>query len=31
MLKYNFYVENMPTHQIPEIDNEAVNRVLGMV
>jgi len=21
LLKYNFYIENMPTHQIPEIDN----------
>jgi dynein heavy chain len=30
LLKYNFYVENMPTHQIPEIDNEEVNRMLGM-
>lgn len=31
LLKYNFYIENMPTHQIPEIDNNTVNRVLGMV
>lgn len=30
LLKYNFYVENMPTHQIPEIDNEEVNRILSM-
>lgn len=30
LLKYNFYVENMPTHQIPEIDNESVNRILSM-
>lgn len=30
LLKYNFYIENMPTHQIPEIDNDSVNRVLGM-
>jgi dynein heavy chain len=30
LIKYNYYVENMPTHQIPEIDNEQVNRVLGM-
>ena len=22
MIKYNFYVENMPTHQISEIDND---------
>jgi dynein heavy chain len=29
LLKYNFYIENMPTHQIPEIDNEAVNRILS--
>jgi dynein heavy chain len=21
LLKYHFYIENMPTHQIPEIDN----------
>lgn len=31
LLKYNFYVENMPTHQIPEINNDQVNRVLSMV
>ena len=30
LLKYNFYIENMPTHQIPEIDNNEVNRILGM-
>jgi dynein heavy chain len=30
LLKYNFYVENMPTHQIPEIDNDQVNRMLSM-
>jgi dynein heavy chain len=30
LLKYNFYIENMPTHQIPEIDNDQVNRMLGM-
>lgn len=30
LLKYNFYVENMPTHQIPEIENYKVNRILGM-
>jgi len=30
LLKYNFYIENMPTHQIPEIDNEEVNRILSM-
>jgi dynein heavy chain len=29
LLKYNFYIENMPTHQIPEIDNEEVNRILS--
>lgn len=22
LIKYNYYIENMPTHQIPEIDNE---------
>jgi len=30
LIKYNYYVENMPTHQIPEIDPEQVNRVLSM-
>jgi dynein heavy chain len=30
LLKYNFYIENMPTHQIPEIDNDEVNRILSM-
>jgi dynein heavy chain len=30
LLKYNFYVENMPTHEVPEIDNEEVSRILGM-
>lgn len=30
LIKYNFYIENMPTHQIPEIDNEEVNRILSM-
>jgi dynein heavy chain len=22
MIRYNYYIENMPTHQIPEVDNE---------
>jgi len=30
LIKYNYYIENMPTHQIPEIDNDQVNRVLSM-
>jgi len=30
LLKYNFYVENMPTHQIQEVDSNSVNRILGM-
>ena len=30
LLKYNFYIENMPTHQIPEIDNEEFNRIFNM-
>ncbi len=30
LLKYNFYVENMPTNKIPEIENEKVNRILSM-
>jgi len=28
MIKYNYYIENMPTHEIPEIDNEKVNKIL---
>ena len=31
LLKYHFYVANMPTHQIPELAHEKVNRVLAMV
>lgn len=30
LIKYNYYIENMPTHQIPEIDNYQVNRILSM-
>ena len=30
LIKYNYFIENMPTHQIPEVDNEKVNRVLAM-
>lgn len=30
LIKYNYYIENMPTHQIPEIDNEEVNRILNL-
>ena len=30
MIRYNYYIENMPTHQIPEVDNEQVNRVLSL-
>ena len=30
LIKYNYYIENMPTHQIPEIDNDQVNRVLSL-
>jgi dynein heavy chain len=30
LIKYNYYIENMPTHQIPEIDNDEVNRILSM-
>ena len=30
LMKYNYYIENMPTHQIPEIDNEEINRILGL-
>ena len=28
MIKYNYYIENMPAHEIPEIDNEKINRIL---
>lgn len=30
LIKYNYYIENMPKHQIPEIDNYQVNRILAM-
>lgn len=30
LMKYNYYVENMPKHQIPEIDAYQVNRILTM-
>ena len=30
LIKYNYYIENMPKHQIPEVDNDSVNRVLAM-
>lgn len=30
LIRYNYYIENMPTHQIPEIDNEQVNRMLSL-
>jgi dynein heavy chain len=30
LIKYNYYIENMPKHQIPDIENDQVNRVLGM-
>jgi dynein heavy chain, axonemal len=30
LIKYNYYIENMPKHQIPEIDNYQVNRMLTM-
>ena len=30
LIKYNYYIENMPKHQIPEIDNYQVNRILSM-
>lgn len=30
LIKYNYYVENMPKHQIPEIDAYQVNRILTM-
>lgn len=28
LIKYNYYIENMPTHEIPEIDNDKINRIL---
>jgi len=30
LIKYNYYIENMPKHQIPEIDNFQVQRILAM-
>lgn len=30
LLKYNFYIENMPTHSIQELENDKVNRILSM-
>jgi len=30
LIRYNYYIENMPTHQIPEIDNDQINRVLSL-
>lgn len=30
LIKYSYYIENMPKHQIPEIDNFQVNRILSM-
>ena len=30
LIKYKYYIENMPKHQIPEVDNYQVNRVLAM-
>lgn len=30
LIKYNYYIENMPKHQIPEVDVDQVNRVLSM-
>lgn len=28
MIKYNYYIENMPIHEIPELDHEKINRIL---
>ena len=28
LIKYHYYIENMPTHEIPEIDLQKVNRIL---
>lgn len=28
LIKYNYYIENMPTHEIPEIDSEKINKIL---
>jgi hypothetical protein len=30
LIKYSYYIENMPKHQIPEVDSNQVNRVLTM-
>jgi dynein heavy chain, axonemal len=28
LIKYNYYIENMPIHEIPELDHEKINRIL---
>lgn len=30
LIKYNYYIDNMPKHQIPEVDTNQTNRVLQM-
>jgi hypothetical protein len=30
LIKYNYYIDNMPKHQIPEVDPNQTNRVLQM-
>lgn len=28
LIKYNYYIENMPIHEIPELDHEKIDRIL---
>lgn len=28
LIRYNYYIENMPIHEIPELDHEKINRIL---
>lgn len=28
LIKYNYYIENMPTHEIPDLDHDKVSRIL---
>jgi dynein heavy chain len=30
LIKYNYFIDNMPTHEIPELDNDQINRVLSL-
>ena len=30
LIKYNYYIENMPTHEIPDLDHDKVSRILTL-